>query len=166
MDNKHGAILWEPVTKLRSITRNQEGNGHLIRVVVADDSPVTRSALCNLLMDECDIEVVDYAQDGKEAVQKARQLQPDVLVTDIQMPMLDGTEAVRILRAENSHMKFIALSPFGETDDITTAIEAGANAVLLKDTAPMCLPNAVRAVHLGGIYHRWCVWRDKQEDNS
>ena len=78
-----------------------------IKILIADDHPVVREGLSAMLSKEHDIQVVGEAENGVEAIEKARALQPDVVLMDLRMPELDGVEAMRQIRAKNPEMKFI-----------------------------------------------------------
>ena len=103
-----------------------------IRVLITDDHPVVREGLAAMLSREQDIEVVGEAVNGSEAVEKARNLKPDIVLMDLRMPDVDGVEAMRQIRAENSDVKFIVLTTYDNDEYIFQGIEAGARAYLLK----------------------------------
>ena len=120
-----------------------------IRLLIADDHTVVRDGLTTMLGREKDITVVGEAKNGLEAVEKARELEPDVVLMDLRMPELDGVEAMRRIRSENQEVKFIVLTTYDTDDYIFHAIEAGAKGYLLKDASRDQLFQAVRAVHRG-----------------
>ncbi len=93
--------------------------------------------------------MVGEAKNGLESVDRARELQPDVILMDLRMPELDGVEAMRRIRAEDPEVKFIVLTTFDTDEYIFDAIEAGAKGYLLKDASREDLFEAVRAVHRG-----------------
>ncbi|MGH7747070.1 MAG: response regulator transcription factor [Candidatus Dormibacteria bacterium] len=121
----------------------------MIRVLVADDHPVVRHGLCTMLEIEDDIVVVGRAADGEEAVLQARETRPDIILLDVQMPRLDGIEALRRIRAENPEARVIVLTTYRNEDYIFPSLEAGARGYLLKDASRTELAAAVRAVHRG-----------------
>jgi DNA-binding NarL/FixJ family response regulator len=123
----------------------------MIRVLIADDQPEVRSALRLVLDAESDIEVVDEAGDGADAVRKARQHEPDVVVIDIRMPNVDGIAAIRTLTNPDApHTPTaIALTTFDLDEYLFEALRAGAAGFLLKDSGPPLLLDAVRAAHRG-----------------
>jgi DNA-binding NarL/FixJ family response regulator len=119
--------------------------GTKIRVLLADDHATTRRGLAALLAEEPDFEVVGHATDGHEAVELARELQPDVVVMDVNMPHLDGLGATRIITTELT-VAVIGLS-LHEEEYISTAMRsAGARACLAKSGPPEDLIAAIRKV--------------------
>jgi DNA-binding NarL/FixJ family response regulator len=120
-----------------------------IRVMVADDHPVVREGLTTMLARESDIEVLGEAQNGREAIEKARELQPDIVLMDLRMPEVDGIEAIRRIKAENPKVKFIILTTYDNDEYIFKGIEAGARAYLLKDAPRSELFKAIKAVNRG-----------------
>jgi len=121
----------------------------MIRVLVADDHPVVRHGLCTMLEIEDDIVVVGRAADGEEAVIQARETRPDIILLDVQMPNVDGIEALRRIRADNPEARVIVLTTYRNEDYIFPSLEAGARGYLLKDASRTELAAAVRAVHRG-----------------
>jgi DNA-binding NarL/FixJ family response regulator len=123
-----------------------------IRVLLADDHRILREGLRSLLAQEPGMECVGEAIDGNAAIQLARQLQPDVLVTDIAMPGLNGIEAIRRLRTEMPQLRVLVLSAHDEERLVLAAMEAGACGYLLKDSAGTELVAAIEQVALGRIH--------------
>ncbi|GAA0946858.1 response regulator transcription factor [Nonomuraea longicatena] len=123
----------------------------MIRVLLADDQTLVRAGFRSMLDDEDDIEVVAQAGDGAEAVAKARQTRPDVVLMDIRMPELDGLEAARQIAADPrlDGVKVIILTTFDLDDYVYGALRAGASGFLVKDTEPAELIHAVRVVARG-----------------
>ena len=120
-----------------------------IKVLIVDDHTVVRDGLAVILGRREDFAVVGEAKNGLEAIERARELQPDVILMDLRMPELDGVEAMRRIRAEDSVIKFLVLTTFDTDEYIFDAIEAGAKGYLLKDASREELFEAVRAVHRG-----------------
>ncbi len=120
-----------------------------IKILIADDHPVVREGLSAMLSKEYDIQVVGEAENGTEAIKKASELQPDVVLMDLRMPELDGVEAMRQIRVKNPEMKFIVLTTYDNDEYIFKGIEAGARAYLLKDAPREELFEAIRAVYKG-----------------
>lgn len=123
--------------------------GDAIRVLVADDHAVVRQGLRLLLDLQPDIELVGEAADGREAVDRADELVPDVIVMDVVMPGVDGVAATRTLRRRQPHVRVLALSSFSDEDRVLPALSAGAVGFLTKEAKPEELVEAIRRVHRG-----------------
>jgi DNA-binding NarL/FixJ family response regulator len=119
-----------------------------IRVAISDDHPVVRQGLRSFLEAQ-GFEVVGEAGDGTEAVALVERSQPDVLLTDVVMPGVDGIEAIRRLRAAGSSVGILVLTSFSGSEQVIPAIQAGADGYMLKDAGPTALDGAIRAVHRG-----------------
>ncbi|MEA4906435.1 MAG: response regulator transcription factor [Anaerolineaceae bacterium] len=120
-----------------------------IRLVVADDHTIVRKGICGLISTEPGMLVVAEAQDGLEAVEKVRQLQPDVVLMDLEMPRLSGIEAIQKIKAEFPEARILVLTSFAIDDKVFPAIKAGALGYLLKDSSPNDLLQAIRDVYHG-----------------
>jgi len=120
-----------------------------IKILIVDDHTVVRDGLAVMLGRREEFAVVGEAKNGLEAVERAHELQPDVILMDLRMPELDGVEAMRRIRAQDSVIKFLVLTTFDTDEYIFDAIEAGAKGYLLKDASREELFEAVRAVHRG-----------------
>jgi NarL family two-component system response regulator LiaR len=123
----------------------------LIRVLIADDHYVVRQGLAALLAPRNGMEVVGEAANGREAVELARTLQPDVILMDMIMPEMNGPEAIALIKRENPKARILVLTSFGESKQISAAIQAGALGYLLKDSSPDDLLHAIRSVHRGNL---------------
>lgn len=122
------------------------------KILLVDDHPVFRKGLHILLEDEKDLFVIGEAGTGREAIERVRELSPDIVVMDISMPDMDGIEATRCIMAENQNTKIIALSIHGGKRFVENMLQAGAAGYILKDSAPEELMDGVRAVLRGEIY--------------
>ncbi len=120
-----------------------------IRVLIADDHAIVRKGICALLATEPGIEVVGEAQEGREAIVKARSLQPDVILMDLVMPEVDGLEATRRITACQPGVRILVLTSFDGDDKVFPAIKAGALGYLLKDSEPEELVQAIQQVYQG-----------------
>ena len=120
-----------------------------IRILIADDHAVVREGLRSFIQIKPDMEVVGEAADGVEMVEKARELEPDVILVDIVMPRQDGIAAIKQIRGEGCPARMLVITSFAEDDRIFPAIRAGALGYLLKDSKPQELIEAIRTVHRG-----------------
>ncbi len=120
-----------------------------IRVVVADDHAVMRMGIVNLFNRQDDLEVVGEAKNGKEALQVIKETEPDVIVLDMQMPVMDGVEVALALKKMESQVKILAFSAFNEKYYIISLLELGACGYLTKDEDPNMLVKAVRGIARG-----------------
>ena len=120
-----------------------------MKILIADDHPVVREGLSAMLNRQPDIEVVGEAENGRECVEKTRELRPDIVLMDLRMPEMDGVEAMRQIAATNPEVRFIVLTTYDNDEYIFKGIEAGARAYLLKDSPREELFKAIRAIHRG-----------------
>ncbi|MBN1319088.1 MAG: response regulator transcription factor [Anaerolineales bacterium] len=120
-----------------------------IRVLVADDHAIVREGLRTLIMSEPGIELVGEAPDGNKAVELAEQLNPDVILMDLVMPVMDGLDAIRKIKQKDPTARILVLTSFAEDDKVFPAIKAGALGYLLKDSLPQDLLQAIRDVNRG-----------------
>ena len=121
----------------------------MIRVLIAEDQALVRGALSALLELEGDIEVIFQAQNGLEALEQTRELQPDVILTDIEMPKMTGLELALEIKKHNLKTKVVIVTTFARAGYLRRALEAGATGYLLKDAPAADLAQAVRRVHAG-----------------
>jgi len=121
-----------------------------IRLVIADDHPFFRSGLRNACAAQPDLQVVGEARDGQEAVDLTVRLRPDVVLMDIQMPVLNGVEATRVIAARCPGVRVIMLTAYQQDAYVWEAIRAGAQGYVLKGIDDVELANAVRQVNAGG----------------
>jgi len=120
-----------------------------ICVLIADDHAIVRKGICALLATEAGIDVVGEAQDGREAIAQAQQLQPDVILMDLVMPGMDGLETIRRIMARQPEARILVLTSFDGDDKLFPAIEAGALGYLLKDSGPEELVQGIQQVYQG-----------------
>ena len=123
----------------------------LIRILIADDHFVVRQGLATLLVPRNGMQVVGEAANGREAVEQARTLQPDVILMDMLMPEMDGPGAIKLIKQDNPYARILVLTSFGERDQVSVAIRAGALGYLLKDSTPDDLFHAIRSVYRGNL---------------
>lgn len=122
----------------------------MIRILLADDHPVVRDGLAAMLATQPDFEVVGEAGNGAEALIEAARLRPDVVLMDLEMPALDGIEAIRRLRAADPSVQVVVLTAFDTDERIVGAIQAGAQGYLLKGAPRAEIFAAIRTVSAGG----------------
>ncbi len=120
-----------------------------IRIFIADDHHIVRRGIRDLLDTEPDFTLVGEATNGQEAVDAVSELEPDVILMDLVMPILDGIEATRQIKAQHQGAKILVLTSFATDDKVFPAIKAGALGYLIKDTGPEELVQAIRQVYRG-----------------
>lgn len=123
-----------------------------IRVLLAEDHTIVRKGLRALLDDESEIEVVGEAGDGRDAVQQVVRLRPDVVLMDITMPLLNGVEATRQIKAQVPEVRVLGLTRHENEEYIYQLLRAGAAGYVVKQAAPAELVEAIRAVTQGETY--------------
>jgi len=119
------------------------------RIMIADDHPVVREGFAAMIGTEPDMTVVAQARSGEEAIDLFRRVRPDVTLMDLRMPGMGGVEAIRAIRREFPDSRLIVLTTYDGDEDIYRALEAGAQAYLLKDMICDEILAAIRAVHAG-----------------
>jgi DNA-binding NarL/FixJ family response regulator len=122
------------------------------RIILADDHRIMREGLASLLESQADMEVVQHASDGLQAVSLSREMNPDLVVMDITMPGMNGIEATRHISNDVPRVKVICLSVHGDTGFVSAVLDAGASGYLLKDCAFEDLVCAIRTVIDNQIY--------------
>ena len=121
-------------------------------ILLADDHPVVRQGIRNLLISEVEFSVVGEAENGLQAVQMGEKLQPDIMIVDMMMPHLNGLEVIRQLTGRLPNTRFIVLSMQSADPYVTQALKAGASGYVLKDCCPEELIQAIRQVQNGNRY--------------
>lgn len=117
-----------------------------IRVLLVDDQPLFRYALADLIAEQADLEVVGQAENGVQAVEQASALLPDIVVLDIEMPVMDGVEAARLIRERLPQVRVVMLTVDDDDDHLLNAVRLGVHGYLLKDLRPEELYDQLRAV--------------------
>ena len=123
-----------------------------IRILLTDDHTLFRQGMLNLIVREADMEVAGEAANASEAVVKATELRPDIVLMDIGMPGLSSFEATRQIRKEQPETRVIFLSMYDDEEYLAECIDVGANGYLLKDSPAEQLLSAIRDVYRGGSY--------------
>ncbi|MBI5166450.1 MAG: response regulator transcription factor [candidate division NC10 bacterium] len=123
-----------------------------IRVLVADDHTIVREGIRALLQARDDIEIIGEAGDGREAVEKVRQLEPDVVLMDISMPGMDGLEATRQIKKENPKVRVLALTMHDNEEYLFQILRMGGSGYILKRATAAELVSAIKAVHRGEAF--------------
>jgi DNA-binding NarL/FixJ family response regulator len=123
----------------------------VISVMLADDQTLIRQAVADLISQESDIDVTGHAENGRDAVDRAQELRPDVVLMDIRMPIMDGIEATAAICADPalSDTRVIVLTTFENDENVLNALRAGASGFIGKGTDPESLVAAIRTVHEG-----------------
>jgi DNA-binding NarL/FixJ family response regulator len=123
-----------------------------IRILIADDHGVVAEGLRHLLSANSEMEVIGLAEDGREAVRAALETTPDIVLMDHAMPVLNGTEATRLIRSRSPHTRVIMLSMYSDAVHVYRALQAGAAGYVIKRSVAKEVVDAVLAVHGGGRY--------------
>jgi DNA-binding NarL/FixJ family response regulator len=121
----------------------------MIRLLLVDDQGIIREGLRSLLETKTDLSIIGEAENGKTAVELALMLQPDVVLMDVRMPIMDGVAATRALTEQAPNIKVLVLTTFDDDEYVSQALRCGAKGYLLKDTPSAELADAIRAIHRG-----------------
>jgi two-component system, NarL family, response regulator LiaR len=120
-----------------------------IRILITDDHEIVREGLRTFLKSQPGIEIIGEANDGAKAVQLAKSLNPDVILMDLVMPVMDGITATRLIIKDNPSARILVLTSFAEDEKVFPAVKAGALGYLLKDSTPVELIDAIKQVAVG-----------------
>ncbi|MCH1625602.1 response regulator [Ferdinandcohnia quinoae] len=123
----------------------------MIKIMVVDDQELMRDGLANILNLRPELEVVGTASNGNEAFEKAKELQPDLVLMDIRMPIANGVEGTKLIREYLSQTKVLMLTTFKDSELIFEALEEGASGYLLKDMPTDTIVKAILTVQSGGV---------------
>jgi two-component system NarL family response regulator len=125
---------------------------HRATVLLVDDHALMRTGVANIINHEPDLQVVAEASNGVEAIAAFEQFRPDVTLIDLRMPVMEGVEAIRRIRASDAHARVIVLTTYDTDDEISRALKAGAKAYVLKDISADLLIGCIRDVLAGKTY--------------
>ena len=139
-------------TTMTAVPPKNENRLHQIRIVIADDHPVVRIGVRNMLQSDAGLEVLGEASDGDEAITATLELLPDILLLDLQMPRLPGLEAMRAIMSGSPTVKILLLTSTITTQQIIEALQIGARGIVLKDALADHLTTAIRAVSSGDYW--------------
>src|ERR1017187_2500135 len=142
-------IMTAPMNQSPEARENRKGT---VRIVIADDHPIVRDGLKKLLLLEDDFDVVGEAGDGREVLEKVRELDPDVLLLDLRMPNLDGLGALQALQQVNQRTRVIILTASEDKNEFVQAMKLGCSGIVLKQTAPDLIVKSIRKVYGGEIW--------------
>lgn len=121
----------------------------MIRILLVDDQSIIREGLASLLCTQSDLEIVGEADNGQNAIAQATSLNPDVILMDVRMPIMDGVAAIKVLSQQAPEIKILVLTTFDDDEYVTQAIASGAKGYLLKDTPSAELAQAIRSIYSG-----------------
>lgn len=122
----------------------------MIRILIADDHAMVRAGLSQLLRQYDDLEIAGEAANGLEAVEQVSLLEPDLVLMDMSMPVMDGLEALKLVKQRNPRTHVVVLSTFQEPRQVSAALTSGASGYLVKDVEPEVLVSSIRAAVQGG----------------
>ena len=121
-------------------------------ILVADDHSILREGLRALLSNTSDLEVIGEAEDGQDTIEKARQLQPHLILLDLSMPIINGTEAIRVIKQRNPEIQIIVLTVHKSEEYVRATLDAGADGYVLKDDTSNDLLTSIRNVRKGKVH--------------
>ncbi|OUL20969.1 DNA-binding response regulator [Nostoc sp. RF31YmG] len=144
----------------------------MIRILLVDDQSLIRQGLKAMLSLESDLEIIGMAENGEEAVTQVETLQPDIVLMDVRMPVMNGATATRIICEKYPNTKVLVLSTYDDDYDVSEAIRAGAKGYLLKDMPSEELVNAIRSINRGyaqlapGLLERVVIKKSPQSSQA
>jgi DNA-binding NarL/FixJ family response regulator len=121
-------------------------------ILLADDHSILREGLRALLSNSSDLEVIGEAEDGQDTIEKARQLQPHLILLDLSMPSINGTEAIRVIKQRNPEIQIIVLTVHKSEEYVRATLDAGADGYVLKDDTSNDLLTSIRNVRKGKVH--------------
>jgi DNA-binding NarL/FixJ family response regulator len=121
-------------------------------ILLADDHSILREGLRSLLSNTPDLEIIGEAEDGKDTIEKARQLQPQLVLMDLSMPVINGTDAIRVIKQRSPEIKIIVLTVHKSEEYVRATLDAGADGYVLKDDTSNDLLTSIKNVQKGNIY--------------
>jgi len=137
-----------------------------IRILLADDHMLIRMGISSLVTTANDMEIVGEAKNGRQAVELADSLRPDVVIMDLMMPKMPGSEAIRLIHSSHPEIKVIVLTSFATSKEMSEAIANGASGALMKDSSSNNLIGAIRDIVAGKRVIPDELLRQAEEDNS
>lgn len=123
----------------------------MIKIIITDDQDIVREGLASLLQLREELDVIATARNGQEAFEKAKELEPDIVLMDIRMPVSNGVEGTKLITSSLPGVKVLMLTTFKDSELIAEALEEGASGYLLKDMSADTIVKAVMTVHSGGM---------------
>src|ERR1700692_1292840 len=133
-------------------SEGKEKKKSTVRILIADDHPIVRDGLKKLLLLEDDFEIVGEGGDGREVLERVRELDPDVLLLDLRMPNLDGLATLQALQTTNKRTRVIILTASEDKNEFVQAMKLGCSGIVLKQTAQDLFVKSIRKVHSGEIW--------------
>jgi DNA-binding NarL/FixJ family response regulator len=133
----------------RRTDKNAMNPRDVIRILIADDHPIMRAGLRSALDRECDMKVIGEAADGAEAIEHCRELKPDLVIMDLQMPRIDGIQAIKAIHEQDPCVRIVVLTTYPGDARIDCALSAGATSYLLKTSDHAEIAETVRLAYIG-----------------